>query len=237
MIQMPTANIQPTALAKAIASVFRGNEDTSKPRPVSTTRASMMTIEELVKSFDPEEYSNTIGKRLKEMSRGEPFIVYQTGRIVDQDTTLKLLQEVKASYPGRERITVSNEVKKVYRVGELPDAYADENPLYLGRALRPDGTCDQTGRSWDGVPLEVRQLVAVAVKLGDLDVSYENSHDLIDLVLRPDALSVLKQRYQRAAAEFTELQKTGNLPKLVVPMRTRISSHGPLSGGKKVIHG
>ena len=122
-------------------------------------------------------------------------------------------------------------------MGELPDAIADENPLYKGRPLRPDGTCDQTGRSWDGIPIEIRQLIRIAVNTDDLEVSHENAHNIIDVALKPDASTILRQRYQKAAAEFAKLSKTGNLPKLVIPMRALNSGGGALRDGKRVILG
>lgn len=226
--------IKPIALAKDVASIFRGKEE-SKSRPVTNRRASLMTPEELIKAFDPEDPDSSIGKRLRILSKGERFIVFASGRIIDVDTTLKLLDEVKQGFPGREQMKVDGDIKPVYKIGELPDAYADENPLYPGRPLRPDGTCDQTGRSWEGIPLEIRQLVRVAIDVGALKVDIETAHNVIDLALRDDAASQLRIRYQKAAIKFGELHKLGNLPKLRVPMRGRGS--GSLRDGKRVILG
>jgi len=226
-----SGQLKPVALAKEIAAVFRGNDDTK--RPISTHRVSFMNPEELIKAFDPEEYTNAVGKRLKDMSRGEAFIVFESGRIVDVDISMKLLKEVKQGYRGRDKVSVNGDIKPVYRVGQLPDAYADENPLYRNRPLRPDGTCDQTGRSWDGISLEIRQLVYLAVQVGDLKVSIETAHNTIDAALRDDAVRFFRERYQKAAMRFNKLQRLNDLPKLTVPMNAEHSTS--INKGTKVL--
>lgn len=232
--------VKPTALAKDIAKVFRGDQGTpssdDQKRPVSSKKAEKMTPRELVMAFDPEDADNPVGKRLKEISKGEPFVVFDNGRIVDVDTTFKLLQEIKTGYNGRELIEVGGETKKVYRVGELPDNFADENPFYIDRPLRPDGSCDQTNRSWEGVPLEVRQFVRVAIDLGELEVKAEKVHDILDMVLSGNGFDKLRKRYPKAAVKFNELKKTGDLPKLKVALGDGGSeSPNPFDQGKKVV--
>lgn len=228
--------VQPVVLAKEIASIFRGSDAQDKPTgtAVGSKKADRMSPSDLVNAFDPEEPSNAVGKRLGSMSRGEKFVVFiEGGRMVDAATTLKLLLEVKAGYPGRDRIQVGQGIRPVYRIGELPDAYADENPLYPGRPLRPDGACDQTGRSWAGIPAEVRQLVYTAVSTGELKVSIDTAHSTIDMALKPDALATLRARYQAAAVKLMELYKVGNPPRLLIPMGS--GKGGSLKDGKKVI--
>lgn len=240
-IPTPTGGVKPRILAKAIAAVFRNKEEKeSDPaeridrRPVSAKKAERMTPRELVEAFDPEDFASPVGVRLKEISRGEPFVVYDSGRAVDVETTLKLLLEVKQGYKGREDMDVKGGVKKVYRLGELPENYADENPLYRGRPLRPDGTCDQTGRSWEGVPLEIRQLVRVAMDTGELAVSHEQAHNTLDLVMESDALAKLRKRYRKATVQFETLSKTGDLPTLKIELGVG-EGGSPFPDGKRVV--
>jgi hypothetical protein len=194
-----------------------------------------MTPRELVEAFDPEDYSNPVGQRLAAVSKGEKFIVYSDARLVDVETTFKLLNEIKSGYPGRDDVDVNGAIKKVYRLGELPENYADENPLYRDRPLRPDGTCDQTGRSWEGIDLSVRQFVRVAMDEGELKVTHELAHDTLDIVMEKDALKKLRQRYRKAAIKFDELAKTGDLPTLKIPLGGGSEGKNPFSGGKQVI--
>lgn len=229
--------VKPRVLAKDIANIFRSNAapKTDDKRPVSGKKAEKMTPRELVEVFDPEDSSNPVGQRLLAISKGEKFIVYSDGRLVDVDSTFKLLTEIKSGYPGREDFEVNGVIKKVYRLGELPENYADENPLYRDRPLRPDGTCDQTGRSWEGVDLAVRQLIRVAMDTGELRVTHELAHDILDAVLEKDALKKLRSRYRKAAVEFDSLAKTGDLPSLKIPLDGGSEGKNPFDGGKQVV--
>lgn len=221
--------IKPRILAKDLAAIFRGkDDDTSKlvsNRPISSHKADRMTLQELVQYFDPEEFNGPVAKRLLDISRGEPFIVFdnELTRAVNQKTTTQLLLELKSGYPkGRESITVDNSIKKVFKIGELPDFYVDENPLYVGRPLRPDGTCDQLNRSWEGVTLEIRQLIRLALKVGELSIDgtsgRERAHDILDMALAGDTVK-LRQRYTKAAVAFDEAARNGNLPMLKVALQ------------------
>ena len=225
--------VKPIAIAKDIAKIFRGKEDTN--RPVSAKKADKMTLLELVQSYDPEE-DNAVSKRLKEISRNEPFIVFTSGRIVDIDTTLKLLQEVKQGYEGRHNTDVNGEPKEVYRVGDIPDNFVDENPLYRNRPLRPDGTCDQTGRSWNGVDMKVRQLIRLAIETNELVVSIEKAHDVLDLVMSDSPWNKLVSRYRKAAVDFKRFEGMGKLPMLkLVLKKDKGGSEGknPFQQGKR----
>ena len=196
-----------------------------------------MTPAELVAAYDPEEPSNAVGRRLNTMANNEPFVVFESGRVVDTITTLKLLLEIKQSrLAGRERIEVNGDIRRVYKIGQLPDLMIEEDPLYPGRPLRPDGTCDQTGRSWAGISMEVRQLIRLAVETNELDVSIESAHNVMDLIMKgEDAAKRLRARYQKAAIKFDELNKCGNLPKLI--MSVGQNKRTGLGDGTRVIFG
>lgn len=239
---MPDTKVKPIALAKDIAKIFRGKEDSNshETRPVSAKKADRMTLRELVEAYDPEEAENPVGKRLKEISKGEKFIVFTSGRTVDVETTVKLLQEIKQGYPGRENgtIEVNGEVKPIHALGDLPDNFVEENPLYRQRPLRPDGTCDQTNRSWNGVTQQVRQLIRVAMDLGALkDLSYERVHDIMDLAMDADAFNKFSKRYPAAAVEFKKLESLNRLPTLKLVLKSEKGagrSNRPFDNAKKV---
>lgn len=232
--------IKPVGLAKDIAKIFRGKEDSSthEVRPVSAKKADKMTLRELVEAYDPEESENPVGKRLKDISRNEKFIVFANGRTVDVEATLKLLQELKQGYPGRDSYDLGGDIKEVHRVGDLPDNFVDENPLYRQRPLRPDGTCDQTNRSWNGVPIKVRQLIRVAMDAGALkDISFERVHDIMDMVMDVDAFAKLGKRYPSAVVEFKKLESVGKLPTLKLVLKVEKGAGGskcPFDNAKKV---
>lgn len=238
-----SSNIKPKLVAKAIAGVFRernvANKEEAAPRPVSAKKAGLMSLRELVEALDPEDPTNAVGERLNKIVKNQPFIVFSVGRMVDVETTYKLLQEIKNQYPGRDIIEVNGDVKQVYRLGELPDNYADENPIYHDRPLRPDGTCDQTGRSWEGISLNIRQLIRVIVDEESDCVSLDLTHKLLDMAMGADAAKKLRTRYRHAALKFDELQKTNQLPNLKIVLGNLQKDAGksprPLDDGKKVV--
>lgn len=229
---MPDGPIKPRVLAKEVADLFRNKKSYEKKTTISSRTAEKLTFQQLIESFDPEDCENSVGKRLAASCRNEPFIVYSKGRIVNVETTYKLFKEVRDGYPGRDAIKVGDEVKKVYRLGELPDNYVDENPLYVGRPLRPDGTCDQTGRSWEGVDLEVRQFIRVAIDSGELKINHEMSHNIMDIALQPNALNTLSLRYFSSSVKFNELKRENKLP--ILKMSLQKNSKNPLKNGEKV---
>lgn len=236
---MPASDngVKPRVLAKEIADIFRNKSKKEVTRPISGNKAERMTPRELVEAFDPEDYSNAVGNRLSLISNGEKFIVYLHGRTIDVETTFKLLSEIKSGYSGRVDIDVGGTIKKVYRLGELPENYADENPLYKNRPLRPDGTCDQTGRSWEGVELSIRQLIRLAIDEKELQVTHAIAHDVLDFVMglnQDDTLRVLRSRYRKAAIKFDELAAIGSLPMLKIPLNNCANVAGPFADGKQV---
>lgn len=233
--------VKPIALAKDIAKVFRSGKATDSTsddkRPISNKKADRMTPRELVEAFDPEDSDSPVAKRLRDISKGQAFIVYQKGRVINADKTLELLLEVKQGFPGRDTVEVEGDIKRVHKLGELPDNFAEENPIYNDRPLRPDGTCDQTNRSWAGVPDDVRQLVRIALEIGEIKISgIDSAHNVLDLAVQPDAFKKLRQRYQRAAVEYDERKQRGTMPRLEVPLGDGgRSTSSPFDGGKQVV--
>lgn len=232
--------VRPVALAKDIAKVFRGKDDAKTPtgdgsRPYySPKKVGAMSPQDLVAAFDPEEPDNAVAQRLKTGSNGNAFLVYTSpgSRTVDTANSLMLYLELRKGYTSRESLIVGSEIRKVYRVGELPNDLVDENPLYRGRPLRPDNTCDQTSRSWEGVSTRVRQLVRLVVESGDVVVSIDNANALVDMAIDPHGWRKLSERYRKAALRFRELEEVGDLPKLRIPLKT--SRGGPLPVGTRV---
>ena len=215
----------PQKLAEKIAAVgvFREEKDgvvEATPSRVSAKKADKMSLKELCAALDPEEPNNPVGKRLTEIARGRPFIIYESGRIVHIDGTFSQISALKAGHPAVDAAVVNGRPVKVWKLGELPDNFADENPLYPNRPLRPDGTCDQTLRSYSGIPKDVRQFLRVALnmgaKRGGFDInSIKDANDHMDEAL--GGLAAL-QKYNRVSIEFEDLAKKNKLPDLQIEL-------------------
>lgn len=209
----------PKLMARQVARMFREEGDEGdKPEVVTQKRAAGMTPKQLLAAHDVRDADNAVGKRLAEFAKGKRCIVFGDDGAVDVESSAKLLLEIRDGESERDHY--GSPPRQTYRIGERPVELADENPLLRGRALRRDGSaCDQTGRSWEGVPYEVRALLYLAVhETGEAQAaSNDQRNDLIERAIAPNALEKLRGRYPRASVRFDELQRLGNLPNLKVP--------------------
>lgn len=226
------STVEPSVLAAKVTDVLRGKKesdavsatDDGGGKYVSSKKAHRMSHRELIECFDPDELDSPVAVRLRALSKGEPFLVYSQGRTVNIDVSVGLLAEIKAGHSGRTIVTVNGDPKEVYRIGELPAecAEAEENPLYINRPLRPDGTCDQLNRSWAGVAFEVRQFLRILLEERPTIISrVEDAHHYLDLVINtPEPMKILRQRYADIAIQFDKRKRLGTLPRLLIELRT-----------------
>jgi len=228
-------------LAKDLAEVFRSGVDDKVQAPLSpyvgSKKAKRMTPRELVEAYDPASPDSAVAERLNEIAKGKAFIVFLSGRTINVDTTLKLLDEIKIGHEARTKIKVGEKWEEVHAVGYLPNNFADENPIYHKRPLRPDGTCDITNSSWEGVSTKLRQLVFLAVRSGAIKAERDKAFDILDMVHSPDGKGETKftDRYPEAAVEWDKLNDLGNLPTLKIPVGSVSSPPtGAFGNGKPV---
>lgn len=224
----------PVLLARKIANnIFRTvSKAPEDPKYVSEKAAQRMPPLFLIQSYNAQDPNNSVAKRLRELGRGYKFIVFKgESNDVNVDVSIRLLGEIMKGYPGRETVDVDGRPTRVFSVGESRGETVDENPLYPGRALRPDGTCDQINRSWDGVSLIVRQLLYLAVsQTGEIKLSYDKAHEMRDLAENEDAESRFRTRYPKASTLLDELDDASNTPKLRVKIGGTVKKNDPFFG-------
>jgi hypothetical protein len=233
----------PRILARKIADQFRMH-DGPAPQPEKiividddpVKQAANMTPNQLVEKYDPEYPDNPFGAKLKEVSEGQRFIVFNNDETVNVPVAQKLLQELRDDYPERASVVVDGDVHDVYAVGDRPNRYAFEHPLRPGQLLRPDGT-SEAGCDWSNIPLEVKQLLYVAVKWsGEIHAPTQDEYDIHAYVQGKDYREVAK-RYQKAALRFKELSETNQLPQLRIKLgRTskKTKTQDPFNRGHRV---
>jgi hypothetical protein len=218
----------PRLKAKEIASIFRQKPKTQSDH-VSAKTADRMSYEELLGRYKPEE-DNAVSAKLKSLSGGLRFIVFNIDGNVDVTSSTKLLTEIKKGFGERPDAIFSEhgETKRIYAVGEVPAQSVDLNPLYKDRPLRPGEVCDQTGRSWEGIDLHLRQLVHIAAyQTQELQITREKAHDILDvLTTNPNPEAYLRSRYPKASLVFNESQTQDTLPKLKGIFRPRNTGSG-----------
>lgn len=216
----------PILIAKQVGKIFRGKSDgENKSVYVSERKASCMTAKELLERYNPKDIENAVGERLQKISRGFRCIVFNDNGSVNVDTSAELISDIQGSLPELSKVLVEGVPKQIFKVGERADNYADENPIYPGRVLRSGSTCDQTGRSWDGVPMVVRQLLHIAItETDELSItSLDDAHNALDKAVSKTAESTIRSRYQEASIYFDECQKTGELPVLKIALDSNSS--------------
>lgn len=189
-----------------------------------------MTASEL---FDRYDASNPglVGDEIKSRSNNQPCVVFAdaTGTKIHREASAQRLQDIIDGVPVSDFVTIDDEPMIPLRVGERPNTFFAENPLYPNSPLRmPGEVCHVTNESWKDVPHDVRVLLAVAVNRGELRVGEAESSRAIILAAKgDDAMTVLKQRYPRSAAALREMTPAER-PTLQIRR-----NHAPAGGGTR----
>jgi hypothetical protein len=233
------SNVVGDMIAAGTAAADRWIESASRAgaeagQVVSAVRKKVkeMTYEELFARYQPSggTGNDAVTEKLQALSKGRRCVVMVDG-VVHAERSAKLLNELIRGYPEVEVTLINDKPVRVLKIGEAIDDVVDENPLWPGRALRPDGTCDQTNRSWEGVPHHIRQIVRLALDTGEIEkpLSVSTAHSVLDLVLTPDPRwpdGINTSRFHRALLKLEELKATGQAPVLKVKLSGLSSSGG-----------
>ena len=211
----------PRIMARRLTFLFRQDSDgeSGKSTYISPKKVAGLSYKELVERYNSKDVKNPVGKRLKDLSDGKKFIVFHDDSKVNVEETVKLLEDIINGLPETETAFVGGRPFPTFSIGERPDFYVEENPIYPGRPLRSNETCDQTGRSWQGVSTEVRQLLYLAVEeTGELVISsVADASDILDKVLaKESSVGSFGSRYPEASIMFDEKKKIGQLPLLKI---------------------
>lgn len=215
----------PKLVAKQAATILRetpeSEKDQTHPRHYSAKRVDRMRFEELFEHYRPEPgYEDAVTRKLRELSKGKPCVVFrnESERVVNIATSTRLLTELRRGLSPMDVVMIQGVgAARVFKIGEVPHDELDQNPLYPNRPLRTDETCDQTMRSWAGVPLEIRQLVFLAVtRTNEAKVmSVGDAHDIMDRVMTAGSdLGQMGTRFVKAKILLDELRERGEAPRL-----------------------
>lgn len=231
----------PSLIAVQVSDIFRKkNTDSVNPSSgsayISERKVQQLTTSELIERFDLNDPDSVVGKRLYTISKGRKFIVLNTDGTIDIAVSDKLLKELKLDSERELFVENGGSPRQVYSVGDRPNAYANKNPLYSSRLLRPDESCDQTNRSWANIPLEIRQWVYIATRqTGEIKInSLADAHNVLDLVTSPDAVAKLQARLPKAVLMLKALNDTNSAPTLKTPLakKSALKVNDPFHGHK-----
>lgn len=169
--------IKPINLAKNIAKVFRGKEEIY----FSTKKVESMSLVELLNNFNPNN-NNIIYKKLLDLSKGKPCIIYNEDNSINTELSLILLEELIKGYNPRDKFIKEDKIYDIYKIGELPSEYVDENPLFPGNPLRPDSSCQFTNVNWKDICYQNRQIVRLLL---------DNNSDLRKILSNPNNIDFI----------------------------------------------
>lgn len=218
----------PRLVARRVVRLFGGVQTADElPRQIVLVDddpdklARRMKPADLIAEYDPEEPDNAFGIRLKEISKGHPFLVFNEDNSKNEPVSLKLLQEIRLGYPPRKSITVNGVPHQIYAVGARPAVYADEHPIRPGQMLRPDGYSD-LGVPWLTLTMAVRQLMYIAYTVSK-EIS-ENTQERYywDLV-KNETFEEVAQRFPNGYIAFKEMEGAQKLPSLRVVLKPAVS--------------
>lgn len=207
----------PVILARRVSYIFRqeGEESAGKTAWVSQKKAQQMTTVELMERYNPKDSDSSVYERLQKLSKGKKCVVFTNDGKVDVGTSAKLLDDILDGMSEMEIATGQDGPSQVYCIGDRPDHYWDENPLYRGRPLRSGEICDQTNRSWGGISKSIRQLVRLALDEGEIRVlCVADAHSILDYLVKNDTFDEVARRYPKAAVAYKKFEKENKLPLL-----------------------
>lgn len=210
----------PNALARRLVQIFKDQvaaPDGTPVRRITATNAPTASVEDLVAAYDPLLPTTPAAEELKKRTQGKPCVAFQADGKVDRETTVREVSAVATGEAPRDHATVGGKPVKLYPIGERPPQTADEHPLRRGDSLRKDGT-DSLGLNWTAIPLNVRQLLRIAVlDTRELSVQQpDDIHDTHERASKAEAFATLSGRYAQAAIRFAELETLGQLPTLKI---------------------
>jgi hypothetical protein len=227
----------PKLLAKRIAAIFRKGETSAsedKVKILKPSRIAVMSVSELIEHYDPRDHTNSVGQRINALCGGKRCIVFNADGNINVKASVDLLNELRDNYPERETFLVNGIPVKTWKIGERPGQLADENPLYAGRLLRPNGDCDQTNRSWTGISYQIRVIIYLAIKTGEIRInSVNDAHAILDMAVSLDEAKI-RARFSKASLKYDELNAEGKLPTLKLPLiKNGSNSNNPFGGQHK----
>lgn len=169
-----------------------------------------MSLSELFRLYDPSGETNpSVTERLSKESNGNKCVIFVDGK-VDANASAALLRELKQGLPERDYIGIN----EVFRIGENPNQFVDENFLFPGNPLR-NGFCHVTNRDMTKIPLEIRQIIYLAICGNELRCeNVHDAHEILDMLVLEDALDKVQARYTNAVIKLNNMKQLNQAPAL-----------------------
>jgi len=216
----------PRILARKIATLFRGEQIISGPVVPQRViiedndpekKAKAMTFVELLRAYDPKNPKSPIGERLKKISGGRRFLVFN-GDTINVETSLNLLEELD-DFGEKDEVEIDGEIVPTYVVGNRPGRFTYQHPLYPDKLLRMN---DPWYKLLDGSPTQKRIVLTLhlaAIRTHELWIDKTNEAEVLELATSDNALIRVNRRYVKAALMYQELAEVNAEPNLRVALQ------------------
>lgn len=222
----------PILVAQDIAAVFRGgapieaSQTTMLVRTMSDEVSEMSNRDLIMRHAErPNAMHNAVAEQIRARSGSNPCIVFnEDGRTLNVEETIKVLDGIQQGDSFGEIIrTPDGSPQYLYAVGIVPGMVRDEHPIFVGEALKSDGT-DSFGIFWGSVPLENRQILRCAKEIGELETP-NSKIEMIELRDRAMRMETITEWYQGGFRSFLDRKQMMNLPSLRVRAGRRQHAH------------
>ncbi len=219
------------------AKVGQGRPEVLKVKYGLKDSIKTARIQDLVADYDPNEPDDPVAQELKRRFGEEKVIVldpHAESPTVAIAETLDLMADFRDGRGLSDKVMVDGLLVEPFAVGQKPVLILDEDPLFVGEALRQNGRSNKESRlDWSEITQAARQFVRVAVETGAIEpTSRRDSKDI--WTLARGGIAPLNAEFPEVGLEYRNRKKTDNLPKLKVSMG-QVRKNSPFSmGGNRI---
>jgi len=171
----------------------------------------------LVQYLDPLNPSDRITRELKSRFPTAPVLVFDPGtKTLNIAQTVALMKRIERGGSAMPVVMVNGSLVRPLPIGENPDQFVDEDPLFPGETLE-NGISVKNFIDWSKTSIEVRQFCRILLDRSSLKPQDEPQMAELQKTLE-HGLTALRSVYKTTDLEFREQEAAGTLPKLRVKL-------------------
>lgn len=162
------------------------------------------------------------------------FIAFKPGtNSVAVEETVNYVADLEAGFPAEEHTEVDGEPVRLCSVGKLPNQLLDEDPLFVGSALKR-GRSTNNQLNWSNVTHDVRSFFRILFDRGEINVN--NRLEIAQLLKNHNDIKSLRELFPKAYIVWSEKKKNNDLPKLQVSIGEAAKTRTQNPFGVSTIH-
>lgn len=177
-------------------------------------RMEDLNIEQLLPFYNPTRKSPIHDVLIRKyQNKYGAFIAFKPDdNVVAVEETINYVTDLESGYTAEKQVDVDGELVTLCKVGELPNTTVEEDPLWPCHPLKR-GRSTGNRINWNGIDMERRQLFRVLYERGEVPADRIGLNAIIAM-----NLGTLKSTFPEAYAEFKQMKKDGELPKLTMKL-------------------